>query len=250
MYKVYLVDDEQYVLEELKILIDWESFGFSLCGMSTDPLLAQREILDQKPHLVFLDINMRKLDGLTLARGLKAQLPQLQIAFVSAYDKFDYAVSAIELGAKIYLTKPVRTEKLKEFLTQLNHELVSQGVPEELCDHVQSEIVNEILRDIQQNYGSRLLLTPYAEKYHYSIEHLSRIFKEATGESFTSFVVGVKMRKAAQLMDSENLTLADIASRVGYTDYYQFSKIFKKHIGLSPKDYKNKAKQEAHYVQA
>ncbi len=241
MYKVYLVDDEKYVLEELKILIDWQSFGFSLCGASTDPVGAEAEILQQRPQLVFLDINMRKMDGLTLAGRLKQQLPQLQVAFLSAYDKFDYAVSAIELGAKVYLTKPINVTKLKAFLTQLKKELPDMGIPDDAPDAAaQTDIITEIVSDIRHNYGSRLLLTPYAEKYHYSVEHLSRIFKESTGESFTAYVVGIKMQKAAELMDRGSVSLKEIACRVGYTDYYQFSKIFKKHIGLSPKEYKTR----------
>ncbi len=245
MYKVYLVDDEKYVLEELKILIDWQSLGFTVCGTATDPTVAEGEILERKPHLVFLDINMRKMDGLTLAKRLKTRLPQLQLAFLSAYDKFDYAVCAIELGARIYLTKPIHPGKLQDFLTHLFRDLRGMGIPEEPDAPAQTDIISGILLDIQKNYSSRLLLTPYAEKYHYSIEHLSRIFKEATGQSFTGYVVDIKMKKAAQLMDTEAMSLKEIACRVGYTDYYQFSKIFKKHIGLSPKDYKNR-KESAH----
>ena len=63
-----------------------------------------------------------------------------------------------------------------------------------------------------------------------------------TGATFAEYFIQLKISKAQTLISSSNLLLADIASRVGYDDYYHFSKIFKKYTGLTPTEYRASAK--------
>lgn len=245
MYKVYLVDDEVYVTEEMKILIDWESYGFEIAGTADDPVTAEREIARIRPDLIFLDVNMKSMDGLTLAERIRKSGASAFICFLSAYDKFDYAVKAIDLGAKAYLTKPVREERLKELLFRLRKELPcgEEDVPSAAngaTAQIRSDVVRGILDDIEKNYMERISLADYAEKYHYTVVYLSRLFKNSTGCSFIDYVVNYRIKKAASLILEGNCSLKEAGWAVGYTDYYQFSKIFKKYMGCSPKEYRAK----------
>lgn len=245
MYKVYLVDDESYVTEEMKILIDWRSYGFEIAGTADDPVAAEREIAKMSPDLIFLDVNMKSMDGLTLAERIRRAGSDAFICFLSAYDKFDYAVKAIDLGAKAYLTKPVREERLKELLLRLREELPGgeesgSSAPCGGTAQIRSDAVRGILDDIEKNYMERISLADYAEKYHYTVVYLSRLFKNCTGCSFIDYVVNYRMRKAACLISEGSSSLKEAGWAVGYTDYYQFSKIFKKYMGCSPKEYRAK----------
>lgn len=64
--------------------------------------------------------------------------------------------------------------------------------------------------------------------------YLCRIFKEETGSTLQAYVIGLKMRRARELLLSTELRVGDVARSVGYTDVYNFSKMFKKHFGFSP----------------
>ena len=125
---VYFVDDEEWLLDELKGIVDWNSYGFTICGYNTDPFLAQEEILTLKPDLVICDIYMDGINGLRLAHNVRAKNTKTVFCFLSAYDKFEYAVSAIKIGAVDYLTKPIKVAELISVLNKLTaHELVENA---------------------------------------------------------------------------------------------------------------------------
>ncbi len=65
--------------------------------------------------------------------------------------------------------------------------------------------------------------------------YLCRIFKKETGQTLQGYVLGYKMDRAKELLLSSSLSVGDIARSVGYADVYNFSKLFKKHFGASPK---------------
>ncbi|MEA1959822.1 MAG: phosphoenolpyruvate hydrolase family protein [Bacillota bacterium] len=67
--------------------------------------------------------------------------------------------------------------------------------------------------------------------------YLSTKFKRETGVSFTEYLVRFRMNKARELLRGPYSTLREVAERVGYTDYVQFSKMFKKYVGVTPSDF-------------
>ena len=70
-------------------------------------------------------------------------------------------------------------------------------------------------------------------------------FKKKLGCSFSEYLVRFRMNKAASLLREESmLSISEIADSVGYTDYAQFSKIFKKYKGASPRTYRKAAAQQ------
>lgn len=121
MLKVYLVDDEFLILEELKNLVDWQSLGYELCGLSVDPKKAKEQILALKPHLVISDILMSPINGLELAEQVKKVYPEIDFCFLTAFDYFDYAVKALRIGADDYLLKPIITEDLINTLNKIKN---------------------------------------------------------------------------------------------------------------------------------
>ncbi|MEG1633699.1 MAG: phosphoenolpyruvate hydrolase family protein [Oscillospiraceae bacterium] len=72
---------------------------------------------------------------------------------------------------------------------------------------------------------------------HVSSSYLSTKFKQKTGSSFTDYLIKYRMEKAVEIMSESDKSLSEIAADVGYTDYPQFSKMFKKHLGTSPSKY-------------
>ena len=73
---------------------------------------------------------------------------------------------------------------------------------------------------------------------HVSSNYLSTKFKQEMGCSFTQYLVKYRINKAAELLEKENIRCNEIARMVGYRDYAQFSKMFKKYKGVSPNFYR------------
>ena len=76
-----------------------------------------------------------------------------------------------------------------------------------------------------------------------SRSHLSALFKKEVGCSFPEYLVKFRINKAKEIIRSEDeLNLSEVAELVGYKDYAQFSKMFKKYLEMTPSQYKTRHK--------
>ena len=126
MLKTFLVEDEVVIREMIKKMIPWEQYGFELAGEEEDGEMALPLILKSKPDLLITDIKMPFMDGLTLCRLVKKELPDIRIVILSGYDDFNYAKQAISIGVEDYLLKPITKnafiERLEEIHNRYEHE--------------------------------------------------------------------------------------------------------------------------------
>ena len=453
MRTVYFVDDEFWLLTELRSIINWNEYGFEICGFNTVPFVAENEILQLKPDLVICDIYMDGMNGFELAQKVMSKDPDITFCFLSAYDKFEYAVTALKLGAVDYLTKPLKVkdlisvlgkvsskenapsssqlwqdvlngkeynreslkELLKNYFKGIEHEnkesyfLVLKGkmvdkistkeiasdcyelfasehcklfltfskssdklkllsynyecaigvspklsqtnyanalkiavtnangafvygtnrvvfyeekdksaefclkvkgcsnkyelrvvvstlkdyalknkitayeltlavneitnkamalgvifgdeisnkkplytqfkdfeqlcnklneIIDKACNKTANSIINSIMMDIQLNFAQVQSLEIYAKKYGYNASYLSWLFKKEAKKSFIEYVIECRMEKAKELLLTTKDSISEIGYRVGYNDYYHFTKAFKQNVGFSPTEYR------------
>ena len=97
----------------------------------------------------------------------------------------------------------------------------------------------EFVKDyIAENYmNAEILLSDLAQIAHISSSYLSTKFKNATGLSFTEYLIHFRMEKAKAHLLNDGGSFREVAEKVGYLDYVQFSKMFKKHVGLTPSQF-------------
>jgi len=81
-------------------------------------------------------------------------------------------------------------------------------------------------------------LSDLAERFHYNASYLSRLLKEKLGKSFVEIRAEIRMNKARDLLKTTNLSAAQIAEHVGYTDISRFYKHFKSQFHMPPSEYK------------
>ncbi|MBQ6321849.1 MAG: response regulator [Lachnospiraceae bacterium] len=131
MYKVFIVEDEVIVREGLRDNIPWEQYGYRFVGEAGDGEIALQMIRQERPDVLISDIRMPFMDGLSLCRIVKAELPDIRIVILSGYDDFEYARSAIEIGVDKYLTKPVTRRAVIGALIELSKKLESEKEKED-----------------------------------------------------------------------------------------------------------------------
>ncbi len=119
MFKVLIVDDELYICEMLKKLIDWQGLHLMCVGEAGDGMLAMEKIRALKPDIVLTDIRMPGVDGLEMVRQMREEFPALFFVLFSGHKDFDYACSAIKYGVEDYLLKPVNQKKLNRVLERI-----------------------------------------------------------------------------------------------------------------------------------
>jgi len=119
MYKVFLVEDEIVVREGIRNSIPWEKTSYTLTGEAPDGEVALSMILDSKPDILITDIKMPFVDGLTLSRIVRKNLPLIKIIILSGHDEFEYAREAISIGVEEYLLKPVSAQEMIKTLDKM-----------------------------------------------------------------------------------------------------------------------------------
>jgi predicted TIM-barrel enzyme/AraC-like DNA-binding protein len=97
--------------------------------------------------------------------------------------------------------------------------------------------VDFVKKYISEHYFHQILLSELALVAHVSPSYLSVRFKNDTGMSFTEYLIQFRINMAKELLHS-SLTCKQVALQIGYDDYAQFSKIFKKYTGFSPMEFK------------
>lgn len=139
MFKVFLVEDEKVVREGIRKNIQWEQYGFHYTGDASDGELALPMIRDIRPDLLITDIKMPFMDGLTLIKLVRDELPRTKIIIISGYDDFTYAQQAIRMGVDQYLLKPIIKNKLVEILVELHEKMRDERQQQKYIEHFQRE---------------------------------------------------------------------------------------------------------------
>lgn len=103
-------------------------------------------------------------------------------------------------------------------------------------------LVNAILKFMEENIERQLTLKDIANYTGYSASHLSSLFSNSTGHSLMNYFNMLKVKKACELLDTTNLKITQVSCMVGIEDSLYFSRLFRKIIGISPKQYREKEK--------
>lgn len=101
------------------------------------------------------------------------------------------------------------------------------------------DIISKTVKYVSDNYMHRITLEDTARKIFVSPSYLSRVFSAEMNMSFTEFVSEMRVQKSCLLLRSDNLSISEIASLVGFSDQSYFNKVFKKKIGVTPKQYRD-----------
>jgi len=103
----------------------------------------------------------------------------------------------------------------------------------------ESSLVNSVVYFIQDNLDKPPSLALLCAQFCVGRTYLSRIFKEATGNSPVNYWLHAKMKEAKKLLREETLNVTQISEALGFTSIHHFSRMFKRITGLSPTAYKN-----------
>jgi two-component system response regulator YesN len=112
MYKVILVDDEQFITDGLVAMIDWKSYNLEVVGTASngDELI---KLFNNTPaDIIITDIHMPDINGLKLIETIKANSPDVKFIVLSGFDDFAYVQEGIRLGIENYLLKPINKQEL------------------------------------------------------------------------------------------------------------------------------------------
>ena len=153
-WKVVLIEDEDLLRNGLIQAIPWEELGFEVVGDADNGRKGMELIMETHPDVVFSDIRMAQMDGLTMAEKIREWDPKIRIVFISGYDDFSYARRALKVGAVEYILKPIRLEEVKETLRKLAEILEKEKIQKQKYDKLSRLEKSNTERDRQEFYRS------------------------------------------------------------------------------------------------
>ena len=115
-FKLLVADDEQWIHEKLRSMIDGAGLGIEVLRPAEDGEEALRIIKSDRPDILISDINMPFMSGNELIRKAKEYDPRLQVIVLSGYDDFAFVREALVCGALDYLIKPISRHGLLDVL--------------------------------------------------------------------------------------------------------------------------------------
>src|SRR5579883_1895104 len=157
--RTLLVDDERPARRKMARLLE-AAPDFEIAGEAGDGVEAIEEIERLRPDVVFLDVQMPRMDGFAVAAALKD--PKPEIVFVTAHDKF--ALKAFEVHALDYLLKPYDQERLDRVLERIRKRRRGDA---ELMERLQ-----RMLGEIQTRYPDRVMVTENDRSFFIAVADL------------------------------------------------------------------------------
>jgi len=114
----------------------------------------------------------------------------------------------------------------------------------DVSDSKPTSLFRQIMQYVDAHYTDDLRLTDIAKKFHFAPNYFSTVFKKIAGVPFTKYITDKRMDLAKSMLTSSNLSLQEIVEHVGYNDYFQFNKTFKRETGVAPGQYRKEFSNE------
>jgi two-component system response regulator YesN len=169
LYRLLIVDDEYWIRKRLISTVNWNELGIGEIYEAEDGKQALGICIEHEPDIIVTDINMPELSGIELMQALNESALYPRIILISGYNEFEYARSALKLGAVDYLLKPVDENELVKIVKNCIEDLESLKKEKELMNALEKssgEIRKRVIAD---------LLFGKIKNPDYSLLHLGHI---------------------------------------------------------------------------
>ena len=106
-------------------------------------------------------------------------------------------------------------------------------------------VFKDIIRFINENYCEAITLQSISRRFSISPSYLCQVFQREIGMTFTKYVTRLRIAQAGKLLARTTMPIATISEETGFSEYYYFARVFKKTMGLTPSEYRERKMNEA-----
>ncbi|MBN2617848.1 MAG: response regulator [Spirochaetales bacterium] len=254
-YKILIVDDEYLIRELIKRSIDWNKLNCIIVGEASSSIEGLKKVDEYNPDIIISDVCMPIMNGLEFSRIVLSKHPHINIVLLSGHDEFKYVQSALSIGVKEYLLKPLNSqqvinsiEKLKNNInkarkTLLDLQQLELYKNEAYYNNESSNLVCNIKKYIEKNISDpNLTLVSIANEFGMNHSYLSRKFSQESNFTIVEFISKCRVNLAKKLILTTDLRSYEICDQIGISDPHYFSLFFKKHTGVSITEFKKSIK--------
>jgi two-component system response regulator YesN len=150
-WKVLIADDEPNIREGIRDSVDWSSLQMVVKAEAEDGEEALELSLEHSINILLVDLNMPIMNGLTVIKHVREQLPHCKIVIITGHDEFTYAQEAVRLNVTDYILKPVNPHQLKQVLEAVQQEL-EQSVKQNQYFEMASNQISKNLAMLREQF--------------------------------------------------------------------------------------------------
>lgn len=220
------------------------------------------------PDIIVSDVMMPEKDGIEMVRELREEITtsHIPIVMLTAKSTIESKIEGMQLGVDDYITKPFSAAYLKARIFNLLEQRRKLQVlycasllplsAEQQTNNQEDKASQPILSSNDQKFMDKVIDTieKHLDNGDLTVEEIAnevnmsrsvffKKLKMLTGLSPVEFLKEIRMKRAAQLIETEEYSMAQIAYMVGLNDSHYFSKCFKQQYGITPTEYKESRKQ-------
>lgn len=246
--RLLLIDDQPDSVELLMRFFAERSLDVTIATDGEQGLMAARQ---DGLDLILLDLYMPGMDGFEVCRRLKADVhtAAIPVIFLTASADVDNKLKGFELGAVDYIVKPYHErEVLARVFVQLHHKwkvdrlqtMVGQRAIQSAGDKAfpEEQLFARALAVLDGRMADPPGLIELAAELGTNERKLTDIFRRRVGLTVFDYFSELRLETARHLLESSGMRIQAIASHVGYLNAGDFTRAFRRHFGVTPRDYR------------
>ena len=207
-------------------------------------------VISEMPDCVITDVMMPEMDGIELCKKIKTneQTCQIPVIMLTAKTAIEQRIEGIEVGADSYIPKPFNVDHLKTRVRKLielrrairekyegKHELRKEDIKIKSGDEKLLEKLEQIVKE--QISDPDLSVETISRQIGVSRSQLQRKLKELTNQNPSDYLKTTRLRYAATLLVTKNLSISEVTYEAGFSSLSHFSNSFREFYGMSPSRY-------------
>ncbi|WP_421871564.1 hybrid sensor histidine kinase/response regulator transcription factor [Marinoscillum sp.] len=252
-YEIMLVEDNE---EIIRLLQGHFSSSYKIYT-ATNGVEALKKLKKNIPDVIISDVMMPEMDGYEFCKEVKSNLEtsHIPVILLTAKGSAESRMHGLDIGADLYIPKPfnlaevdLRVKNLLDHRQKLHrHFMKFANVGEDIelsLNNRDQEFLSSLKQIVEDHLEeSNFNITTFTQEAGVSRTLLHLKLKKLANLSASEFVKTIRLQRAAQYLEKSDLTVSEIAYKVGYGDPNYFTRSFREKFGVSPTEYKQKEKE-------
>ena len=244
--RILIIDDNVEMCDYIESLLSGQYDVIK----EIDPTEAMNDILNYMPDLIISDVMMPGINGFELVKKVRHDLKfsHIPVILLTAKVTVHDHITGYETGADDYIYKPFEGEILKARVKNLilqkenlrKHFIGTDGIinTKLKVNNLDVQFISNILNLIKAHFSEpEFNVNDIIEKIGLSRSIFYKKYKALSDQSINDLIKDFRLKKAAELLNSDQFTVSEVAYDCGFSDPSYFSKVFKEYYKISPKDY-------------
>lgn len=241
---ILIVEDNKDLIYYVSQIIN-SSYNILTANQATSGIeIAKQEI----PDLIITDVMMPGMSGMQMTNILKQNDLTSHIPIIMLTAKTDHQskLQGLDLGATAYITKPfeekellLRIKSIFENRARLQSHLLREIEKPDFI--VADPFLEQVIQSINQNLDNNVFdVNQLCNEVNVQRSQLYKKVKSLTSKTPLELITEIRLNEATKLLRNPNIRINEVAFSCGFSDSNYFSKVFKKHLGMTPREYARK----------